>query len=84
MMCIAQPGRMVEIVDREQGVGRVDVLGHQRLVNLVLLGDAQIGEWVLVELGFAVARIAEAEALERVRMLEEMAASAEDEEGAKP
>jgi len=75
-MCVALPGKVVEIVDREQAVGRVDVFGRSRLVNLMLLEDVQVGEWVLIELGLAVQRIPEADAVAWAEMLEEMTSAA--------
>ena len=75
-MCVALPGKVVEIVDRGQAVGRVDVFGRSRLVNLMLLEDVQVGEWVLIELGLAVQRIPEADAVALVEMLEEMTSAA--------
>ena len=83
-MCVALPGKVVEIVDREQAVARVDVFGHPRLVNFILLEDVQVGEWVLIELGLAVQRIPEADALALVQMLEEMTASAAGEAQVQP
>jgi hydrogenase expression/formation protein HypC len=75
-MCVSLPGKVVEIVDREQAVARVDVLGHPRLVNFMLLEDVQVGEWVLIELGLAVQRIPEADAVAWAQMLEEMTSAA--------
>lgn len=71
-MCVAVPGRVVEIVDAARTLGRVDVLGTPRLVNLAMLPDAAPGDWVLVQVGFAVEKIDEATARETIRLLEEM------------
>jgi len=72
-MCLAMPGRVLS-VDREGTSGRVDVLGAERAVDLSLLDGVVPGEWVLVQMGFAVARMSEADAAETVRLFEELGA----------
>jgi len=70
-MCLALPGKILEI-DEDGQRARVDVLGHVRTVNLILLGAAAPDDWVLVHTGFAVERLTEAEAAETVRLFEEL------------
>lgn len=75
-MCIGVPRRVVEIVDAEGGVAAVDVDGRTNRVSLQLLdGDGEVtaGDWVLVHLGFAMAKLDEDEALETLRMFEDLA-----------
>ena len=72
-MCLAIPGRVVEVVDPENRIASVDVAGVRRRVNVGLL-DGQgspiaPGDWVLIHVGFAMSRVDEAEALETRRML---------------
>ena len=62
-MCIGIPGQIVE---------KLDVCGIKRDVNLMLVGDAQIGQWVLVHVGFAMAIIDEAEARDTLDALQNM------------
>jgi len=71
-MCVALPGRVLE-VDGDGRTARVDVLGHERTVNLSLLEGVGAGEWVLVHTGFAVERLSAAEAAETVGLFEELA-----------
>lgn len=65
-MCLGIPGRIVEIVDAEQLRARVDVDGVRREVSVAILGlgetGVRVGDWVLVHVGFAMARIDEEEA----------------------
>ncbi|MDE1187774.1 MAG: HypC/HybG/HupF family hydrogenase formation chaperone [Pantoea sp.] len=69
-MCIGIPG---QIVAREaDGSARVDVCGVQRDVNLALVGDAAVGQWVLVHVGFAMSVIDEAEARDTLDALQNM------------
>jgi hydrogenase expression/formation protein HypC len=71
-MCLAIPGKIVEIVPGGQRSGVVDVAGVRRRVELGLLdGDTPPGpgDWVLIHVGFAMSRISEADAAEQMRML---------------
>jgi hydrogenase expression/formation protein HypC len=76
-MCLAIPSRIVNI---ENNVGTVDVDGVRRKASLLLLEDAQVGDYVIVHAGFAIHRIDEAEAMESLKVLRE-AASLLDEAG---
>lgn len=73
-MCLAIPGKIVEIVDAENHIAKVDVGGVKRNVNLGLLveEDVQVGDYVLIHVGFAMSKIDEHEAEQTVRLLEEM------------
>ena len=71
-MCLAMPGRVTEIVDAAKRIGRVEIFGSPRLVNLGMLDEVTPGDWVLVQLGFAVEKIDEATAQETMRLLEEL------------
>lgn len=64
-MCLGIPGRIVEITDPDNYLARVDVSGVQRTISVALLEKdmPQIDEWVLVHVGFAMAKIDETEAL---------------------
>ena len=73
-MCLGIPGRVVDMVDPAQHLAKVDVGGVQRAISVRLLADSglQVGDWVLVHVGFAMARIDEDEArttLEQVRKM---------------
>ncbi len=80
-MCLAIPGQIVEIVDHEHQIARVEVAGVRRNVNVGLLpGDgAQAGEWVLIHVGFALSRVDEEEAHATLRLLRELGAVYEEE-----
>jgi hydrogenase expression/formation protein HypC len=82
-VCLAIPGRVVEVVDPEHRIASVDVAGVRRKVNVGLLdGDGPAvgpGDWVLIHVGFAMSRVDEQEALETRRMLEALGASYEQE-----
>lgn len=56
-MCLAVPGRLVEVRDAGAliAVGRVDFGGVVREVSLACLPEAGISDWVLVHAGIAIA-----------------------------
>lgn len=72
-MCLAVPGRIVEIID-SGGVrmGRLDFGGIQKQVCLAYLPDAVIGDYAIVHVGFAISRIDEASAQETLRHFREL------------
>ncbi len=73
-MCLAIPGRVVELVDEANRIAKVEVGGVRRNVNLGLLADTQInpGDYVLIHVGFAMSKIDEREAAETLRLLQEL------------
>jgi hydrogenase expression/formation protein HypC len=84
-MCLAIPGRVIEVVDPANRIASVEVAGVRRKVNIGLLdgeGDGAgvgPGDWVLIHVGFAMSRVDEEEALETHRMLEALGSSYEQE-----
>ena len=61
-MCLGIPGRVVEWVDRDNRIAKAEVSGVRRAINLGLVEDADVGDWVLIHVGFAMSVIDEAEA----------------------
>jgi hydrogenase expression/formation protein HypC len=63
-MCLGIPGRIVEITDPANYLAKVDVGGVQRTISVRLLEDdmPEPDDWVLVHVGFAMAKIDETEA----------------------
>ena len=82
-MCLAIPGQIIELVDPDNQIARVDVVGVRRNVNISLIADgdqgAGPGDWVLIHVGFAISRIDEAEAAATRELLEQMGAAYEQE-----
>lgn len=78
-MCLAIPGRVVEIVDASLRLAKVDIAGVRRPVNLGLLDDAVgPGDWVLVHVGFALAAVDEHEAEATLRLLRDLGQDFDD------
>jgi hydrogenase expression/formation protein HypC len=65
-MCLGIPGRILELPADLPDLGRVDVEGVVRGINMSLLADDPPvpGDWVLIHLGFALQKMTEAEVLE--------------------
>ena len=69
-MCLALPAKIVEKAGEEAWV----VLGKARLkASLVLVPEADVGDWVLVHAGFALETVTEEDARETWDIVGEMA-----------
>jgi hydrogenase expression/formation protein HypC len=70
-VCLAIPGKIVEIDAQDTHLALVDVVGVRRKVDLGLLQDnaPAPGDWVLIHVGFAMSKISEADAAEQMRTL---------------
>ena len=71
-MCLAIPGKVIEITSDNANSALVDVVGMRRRVDLGLLVDDMPvpGDWVLIHVGFAMSKISEVDALDQMRTLE--------------
>jgi len=67
-MCLAVPGKLVEI---DGMVGKVDIVGTQVTARLDFMEDARVGDYVLVHAGFAITAMTEEEALETLAVWQE-------------
>lgn len=72
-MCLGIPGRVTEIRD-EAGLamGKVDFGGVRKDACLSYLPDVQLGDYVIVHVGFAISKVDEAEARKTLEILDEM------------
>ncbi|ODQ90276.1 HypC/HybG/HupF family hydrogenase formation chaperone [Mycolicibacterium holsaticum] len=75
-MCLGIPGQVVDIVDAEQCLAKVDINGVRRNISARLLTDENllVGDWVLVHVGFAMAKIDEREAQMTLDQVQKMGA----------
>jgi len=73
-MCLAIPGKIVEIVDEESRIAKVDVGGVKRNINIGMLGrdEALVGDYVLSHVGFAMSKVDEAQAADTLRILKQI------------
>lgn len=82
-MCLAVPGKIVEIY--EAGglkMGKIDYGGAVREACLAYVPEAEVGDYAIVHVGFALSVLDEAEALKTLELFRELdlAAGAEEAE----
>jgi hydrogenase expression/formation protein HypC len=75
-MCLAVPGKVVSILEEEDAPhlrrGKVDFGGVQKEICLAYTPEAEVGDYVLVHVGFSLSRIDEEEAQHIFETLKEM------------
>ncbi len=73
-MCLAIPGRVTSISGDEPltRTGKVDFGGILKDVSLAYVPEVQVGDYVIVHVGFALSRVDEAEAQQVFQYLREM------------
>ncbi len=78
-MCLAIPGKIVEKQERDGAlIGRVDFGGAMREVYLDFVPQAEVGDYVIVHVGFALSRLDAEEAERTLQLLLEMGALADE------
>ena len=83
-MCLGIPGQIVEILDEDIYMAKAEVGGVRRNINIGLVhyDDEQrieVGDWVLIHVGFAMSKLDEAEAHSALRALEQIGEEYEQE-----
>lgn len=83
-MCLGIPGQIIELVDSDQQLAVVDVDGVRREISVAVLGvdgpdRVAVGDWVLIHVGFAMAKIDEQEAAETLSLLRLLGSVYDDE-----
>jgi hydrogenase expression/formation protein HypC len=69
-MCLAIP---MQLKERSEMTGTVEVDGVRREISLLLLDDAQVGDYLLIHAGYAIGRVDEQEAMETLQLLRDVA-----------
>jgi hydrogenase expression/formation protein HypC len=79
-MCLGIPGKVISIEDNPLGVrmGKVSFGGIVKEVCLAYTPEAQVGDYVIVHVGFAISRLDEEEAQQTLEMLAELEELAEE------
>lgn len=82
-MCLAIPGQVIEMIDPVNNIAKVDVGGVRRKVNVGLLAaegeGVELGDWVLIHVGFALSKVDEEEANATLNLLHGLGEAFEDE-----
>ncbi len=70
-MCLAIPGKVVRITDDPSGdrSAEVEYPGERRTASLLFLPDAVVGDFVLVQAGFAIRRLTSGQAEEATQAM---------------
>jgi hydrogenase expression/formation protein HypC len=69
-MCLAIPGKIVTL--QEAGNAIVDIGGVRKQVNVSLLPDIALGDYVIVHVGYALSRVDEQEAQRTLSLFAEL------------
>jgi hydrogenase expression/formation protein HypC len=73
-MCLGIPGKIIEIYESSGiGMGKIDFGGVTREVCLAYVPEAQIGDYAMIHVGFALNLMSEAEAKESLDLLRQLA-----------
>jgi hydrogenase expression/formation protein HypC len=82
-MCLGIPGRILEIIDEDLRLAKAEVSGVRRNINIGLVHNederVEIGDWVLIHVGFAMSRLNETEAQSQLQALEDIGEAYEQE-----
>lgn len=73
-MCLAIPGKLIEIVDHDvlSRSGRVSFGGVIKMINIAMVPEAVVGDYVLAHAGIAIGIIDETEAHKTLELLYEL------------
>ena len=72
-MCLAIPARVLELLPGQQAV--VDLSGVRKQVSIALVDDAQLGDYVIVHVGYAIGKIDPEEAERTLALFAELASA---------
>jgi hydrogenase expression/formation protein HypC len=80
-MCLSIPSKVVKI-DEVNNIATVDTMGVQRDASMDLMvdDDVKVGDFVLLHIGFVMNKIDEADAMESLKLYQEIVDSMEEEE----
>lgn len=76
-MCLAIPAKVVELLGEDHAI--IDIGGMQKEISLGLVEDVRAGDYVIVHVGYALARLDEEEAARTLALFAEMDALQERE-----
>ena len=74
-MCLAVPMRLTQ---RDETAAIAELDGVRREISVMLVPEAQVGDWVLIHAGYAIGTVDEQEAQATLALLREVASLAEE------
>jgi hydrogenase expression/formation protein HypC len=75
-MCLAIPAKVVQKLENDQAL--VEVGGVRNRISLLLVEDVTVGDYVIVHVGFAIARLNAEEAAKTLALFDEIARQLEE------
>ena len=75
-MCLAIPAKVVQKLENDQAL--VEVGGVRNQISLLLVDDVTVGDYVIVHVGFAIARLNAEEAAKTLALFDEIARHLEE------
>ncbi len=73
-MCLGVPGKIIEIYEASGlKMGKVDFGGVTREACLAYVPEAEVGDYTVIHVGFAISQLSEEEAMETLKLLNEIA-----------
>ncbi len=79
-MCLSIPSK-IKSIDKESNICTVDTMGIERSASLDLIDqEVKVGDYVLIHIGFAMNKIDEEDALESLKLYQEIIDKMEEEE----
>ena len=75
-MCLAIPAKVVQKLENDQAL--VEVGGVRNQISLLLVEDVTVGDYVIVQVGFAIARLNAEEAAKTLALFDEIARHLEE------
>jgi hydrogenase expression/formation protein HypC len=70
-MCLAIPVRVVEVLPNQQAV--IDLSGVRKEISTALLDTVQVGDYVILHVGYAIGKLDTDEALRTLELFGELA-----------
>lgn len=78
-MCLGVPGKIIEVYEADNlKMGKVDFGGVVREACLAYVPEAQVGEYVVIHVGFAISKVSEEEAQATLDLLREISTFEEE------
>ncbi len=68
-MCLAVPVKVIEVIDSENAV--IDLSGTKKTVNVELIEDVKVGDYVILHVGYALQKVDPDQAQKTLAMFRE-------------
>lgn len=75
-MCVGLPGRVIGPSEKSDQLVRVEVAGEEHEISVAILEeDVDVGDWLEIHMGHAMAKLSEEDAQEMISFMEELDAA---------